>query len=41
MKQYYESAAVQFFGLFNMLTMESCSETGIFRHLIKHVFNSL
>ena len=32
MKQYHESAAVQFFRLFNMLTVESCSETGLVRH---------
>ena len=30
MKEYDESAAVQFFILFNMLTVEGCFETGLF-----------
>ena len=38
MKQYDESAAVQFYGLFNMLTVEGCFETSLFRHLTNHDF---
>ena len=30
MKKYKESAVVQFFWLFNMLTVEGCSENGAF-----------
>ena len=41
MKQYDESAAMQFFVLFNMLTVERCFETGLFKHLTNHVFRSL
>ena len=41
MTQYDEGAAVQFFGLLNMLTAERCSETGLFRQLFSHLFRSL
>ena len=41
MKQYDESAMVQFFGLFNMLTVQGGSETRVFRHLPNHDIRSL
>ena len=41
MKQYYETTAVQFLGLFNMFTAEGCSETRLVSYLINHVFRSL
>ena len=41
MKQYDRSALVNFFRLFNMLTVERCSETTLFRDLTNHIFCSL
>ena len=41
MKQFDEIAAVQFLGVFNMLAVEGCSETEIFRHSTNDVFCSL
>ena len=38
MKTYDMSALVQFLGMFNMLTVEGCSETGIFRDLTNTSF---
>ena len=38
MKTYDMSALVQFLGMFNMLTVEGCSETGIFRDLTNTFF---
>ena len=32
---------MQFLGLFNLLTIKGCSETGLFTHLTNHVFRSL
>ena len=41
MKQYEESAALQFCGLFHMSTVEGPSETVIFKHLTNHSFRCL
>ena len=41
MKQSRKGAAVQFFGLFNMFTIEVCSETGLFKNLTNYVFRSV
>ena len=41
MKEYYEKAAAQFYGLFNMLTVEGYAKTRLFRRLSNHVFRSL
>ena len=41
MKQDDEGAAMQFFGLFNMLTVEGCSKTWLLRYLTNQVFRSL
>ena len=41
MKQYDESAVVQFFRLFNMLTVAQCCEARLFWHLTNHIFRSL
>ena len=38
--QYDENAVVQLFRLFNMLAVEVCSETGLFRHLTNRIFRS-
>ena len=40
MLQYDENAVVQLFRLFNMLAVEVCSETGLFRHLTNRIFHS-
>ena len=42
-QNYDKSVVVRFWqclGLFNLLTVEGCSEPGLFRHLTKHVFRS-
>ena len=41
MKQFYEIAAVKFLGMFNMLTVKECSETGLSKYLTNRVFRSL
>ena len=41
MEEYDGSAVVQFFRLFNMLTVARCSETRRFRHLTNQIFGSL
>ena len=41
MREYDESAVVQFFGLFNMLTVEGCSEKVLFNQLTNNAIRGL
>ena len=40
MKEYDESGVVPFFELFNMLSVDGCSDTWLLRHLTMHEIRS-